>query len=265
MDRVYSAREAAAILASAAQREGVEVTRGDVGLTLAEIQQVAAESGIDPAHVAAAAAELAGPAPRERVLGFQAEASRSRVIAGPVTEETWGQIVADLRRSFGAVGITSDVGSVRAWSSAASEREVPVRASLEPAGDHARLTLTQRPGDIIAGLTAAGVLVSTVLGTSTLLSDADSLGFGVGALIVALVIYVAVRTWYAGSIRRTEAQFEAALDRAARLAGSFEAGAPATTSGAQLPEPETGRRVSLDDLPEVGDDAAADDARRLRS
>jgi hypothetical protein len=265
MERVYSAREAAAILASAARRQGVEGPDGVVGLTLSEIEQVASEAGIDPAHVAAAAADLAEPARRERVLGFQAEASRSRVIAGPVTDETWGQIVAELRRSFGAVGITSDVGSVRAWSSAASEREVPVRASLEPAGDHARLTLTQRPGDIIAGLTAAGVLVSTVLGVSTLLSEAGSSSFGVGALIMALVIYFAVRTWYAGSIRRTEVQFEHALDRAARLAGSVESASPEATTAAPLPDSQTGPRVSLDDLPDIGADAAGDDARRLRT
>jgi hypothetical protein len=225
-ERIYSESEAAAILERAARRQGVEDPGATVGLTLSELESVASSAGIAPANVAAAAAELAAAAPDRRatVVGLQSEATRTRLLAGPVSDEAWGSIVAMLRREFGATGVTSDVGAVRAWASAASENEVPVRVSLEPEGAGARLTIAQSPGDLVAVLTMMTVGVATILGLLTLLS-ADSAIFGVAALAVPVAIYLGVRIVYARSMRRTEARFEAALHQAATLVEPSAAGA----------------------------------------
>jgi Flp pilus assembly protein TadB len=140
---------------------------------------------------------------------------------------------------------------------------VPVSASLEPAGDRARLTISQRPGDIIAALTGIGIGVAAVLGLGTLLFDSDSTVFGVTALVVAAVAYFVVRYWYDGSMRRTEAQFEAALERAARMAEAGESATAATEPATHAASPMA--QVSLDDLTETDPGAEGDVGRRLRT
>ena len=90
-ERRYSEAELHAIFERAAKRQeearhAEAASRGQ--LTLAELQEIGEASGIDPAHVAAAARELASPVPAEkRVLGFPAEVRRTRLITGPVTDE----------------------------------------------------------------------------------------------------------------------------------------------------------------------------------
>jgi len=228
-EHVYSQCEAAAILERAARRQGTEEPEVTVGLTLLELESVAAAAGIDPAHVRAAAADvMPGLTGRGKtVIGLQADATRTSILAGPVSDEAWGTIVALLRSQFGATGVTSDVGAVRAWASAASEQEVPVRVSLEPEGAGSRLTITQSPGDIVTVLTSIVVGGASVLGISTLLVEGDSNVFGVVVLLLAAAVFVGVRLWYGRSMRRTEAQFEATLEHAARLLQPAEQGSTA--------------------------------------
>lgn len=245
--RIYSESEAAAILESAARRQGVAEPGATVGLTLSELQSVATEAGIEARHVSAAIAELgSGEGTRRRVAGLQAEATRSVLLERPVSEEEWGRIVADLRREFGAVGVTSDVGMVRAWASAASESEVPVRASLEPEDIGARLTLTQRPGDIVGMLMMIGVGVFTMLGAGTMLFDDDSRIIGAAMLVAAAAIYFGVRRWYAGSLSGIERQFEAVLGRTSEMIATrgLEESAASPAPGLDLdslPEPTSGK------------------------
>src|SRR5690606_34000637 len=65
-DRRYTEAELHAIFERAAKRQE-EARRAEAashgGLTLAELQEIGEASGIDPAHVAAAAAELSAPKP----------------------------------------------------------------------------------------------------------------------------------------------------------------------------------------------------------
>ena len=230
-DRIYSEKEAAAILEGAARLQGVDEPVPSVGLTLTELEGVAATAGIERRHVVAAAQALNTHAvtPRARIVGFQAEATRTILLDRTVSDEQWGRIVADLRRAFGGVGITSDVGAVRAWASAGSESEVPVHASLEPEGAGARLTLTQRPGELVAVLTMIVVSGLAVLGGATLLFDADAGLLGTVLFVLATTLYAGVRFAYARWMRRTEAQFEEAL---ARASGVVAAPAPAALADA---------------------------------
>ncbi len=221
-DRVYSEREAAAILEVAARRQGVGEPAATVGLTLSELESVAAGAGIERRHVLAAAAALVetGSNPGERMMGLQASATRSIMLERLPSQEEWGRIVAHFRRTFGALGVTSDVGEVRAWASAASEKDVPVNASLEPDGAGARLTLTQRPGDIIGVLTMIVVGVFVVLGTATLLFDAGSRWVGALILVLGATAYAGIRIWYGRSMRRLENQFDETLRLAAEVIGT---------------------------------------------
>jgi hypothetical protein len=261
-ERRYTEKEVRAIFERAARRSPVSGESEEGGLTLAELQEVGVAAGLDPTAVAAAAAELdVGTAERPTILGMPAEATRTRLLPGPVSDEAWGALVADLRRTFKANGVTSEVGRVRAWASAASEREIPVRASLEPEGEGVRLTLTQRPGELVAVLTAISVGLLGVLGVSTLLFQGDGGLTGAIILAFAAVLYVAVRFLYGRSVPRTERQFEAVLDRAEALL------TPGVSVAAREPSalPEARPLLDLDALPEPAPEAMRAPTHRTRT
>lgn len=135
--RLYGEKEISALLKRAAEiqdEKGVTVT---TGLSLAEVQQLAAEVGIDPQHIEAALAEMdrREEAPQKaNIWGGPVSYSQERVIEGDVTEEMWESMVAEIRRAF------KDTGEVHQWGQ-----------SLEwthsgKSGDQANVTITPRDG-----------------------------------------------------------------------------------------------------------------------
>lgn len=86
-ERRYSDKELALILKLAAERQAFSSELDDRGLTLTEIQQIAAEAGIDPQHVAEAAAVLEAQHGQRRLslLGAPTRFVFDRTVAGEAT------------------------------------------------------------------------------------------------------------------------------------------------------------------------------------
>jgi hypothetical protein len=78
-------------------------------------------------------------------------------------------------------------------------------------------------------------------------------------LLLAAAIFVGVRLWYGRSMRRTEAQFEATLEHAARLLQPAEQG-----STAKLDAPLLNARVASP-VDDTESERAARTGRRTRS
>jgi hypothetical protein len=212
-ERRYSEKEMRAIFERAARHPSSVARTGEAGLSLAELQEIGAAAGLDPAAVAAAAGELHAPAaPRRRVLGLTRELTHTRLLPGPVSDDAWGQIVADLRRHAGADGLLSQVGRIRSWTSSTSDGDIPLRASLEPEGEGVRLTLMQRPGDLVALLTAMPLGIAVLIGVLAFAVNGSTAALLV--LPVAAALYLVVRAAYERSVSRTARRFEAILDRA---------------------------------------------------
>jgi hypothetical protein len=57
---LYSEKQAGAILRRAVERSAAAGAEGSSGISLAEMERIAAEIGIDPQHVRAAAADVSG-------------------------------------------------------------------------------------------------------------------------------------------------------------------------------------------------------------
>src|SRR5690606_38603374 len=159
-ERRYTEEEMRAVFARAAERQRrAEETGQAAGLSLAEMQEVAAAAGIDPTHVAAAVAEMAAaPEPRRTLLGAPVEVTRVRHLPAPVSDEAWARIVGELRRAFNDDGIAGQLGRIREWSAVgrAHRRDVTTRLALEPDGDGARATLRRSTRDVALGLSIAG-------------------------------------------------------------------------------------------------------------
>lgn len=268
--RRFSEAEMRAIFARAAERQQTArrvEEAGRAGLTLEELQQVAAGAGIDPAHVAAAAREVAAgepPAARETLLGMPVLVRRSRPLPGPVTDAAWEPMVAALRREFGGPGVAGQAGRLREWTTAAGGRHsgAAVRVSLEPEGAGSRLTVEQQLRNTALPLTAvAGVYGAIAL--FFVLMAAGPMEEG-ALLLVALFAALAVLMFGATQAglrlhaRRQERRFEAVLDRLELIARDAAPAPEHAAAPVAAPSP----RLALDDM---APEEEAPAARRSRT
>src|ERR1044071_1053420 len=106
----YTEQQLAEILRRAAERqEGLE-SESDGRFSLAEIQQIASEVGIAPAHVHAAAAELqqVPPLPSSGALGAPTAFRFERWIDGEVPTSAISELFDIARREVGLQGQVSE-------------------------------------------------------------------------------------------------------------------------------------------------------------
>jgi hypothetical protein len=130
------------------------------GLTLAELQVIAQEAGIEPARVAQAAASLDArgtPAPMRRSFGMPVGVSRVVALPRAPTDREWELLVTEFRSMFGVQGQLSVVGGLRQWSVG------NLHISVEPSrtGHQLRLSTRKNDGEALnaMGLFTAGMAV----------------------------------------------------------------------------------------------------------
>ena len=243
----FTEDEARQVFARAAERQRAAEPAAE-GLSLAELQEVGQAAGLDPAHVAAAVAEVRGGAgsvaPPATFLGVDVEPRASRVLPGPVTDEVWEQMVARLRRTFGSKGTPTDVGRVREWTNGPRSN---LLVTVEPTDAGARVTMRTSKASaaaqyrVLFGLFAAMAVLFSVLGVA--MGDWAEAGYAVfvGAFVVAAVaIPLLGRQSQARWARRRRGQFDGLLDQFELLAR--DAAPPETAPVAPpRPAPDAGR------------------------
>lgn len=174
--RTYSEDEVSAIIARAVERQQeADAGATESGLTLDEIERLGRDSGIDPAHLRAAASEMDTVG---RTLDRQTSQTKTEVIVerwidAPFRIEAWEDVVAHVRQTFGAsIGSATgsdagetvrQIGSTYEWSHT-SNLGVRSRVAVSPRDGRTRLRMTQ------------------IVGTST--PTVDGIGYG---FLVALV------------------------------------------------------------------------------
>lgn len=281
-ERRYSEAELHAIFERAAERQeearhAEAASRGQ--LTLAELQQIGADSGIDPAHVAAAAAELNRPSPpAKRMLGFPAEVRRTRFIPGPVTDEAWEQMVAELRRTFDQPGVAGEVGRVREWTTQVHRRRgAAVRVSLDPVEGGTRVTIEQtlRSSALPFVIMSAAYAGMTLFLGTLLATGVFEPGEGFVVVLfaaLAVLMFGGSRIGFGLYAKRQNERFDHALDRLdliARDANPRDAQPePARTADAgetTKAPPEAEGRIDLDSLPDESGSARPAGRNRTRS
>lgn len=119
-DDRYDEDAAARIFRRAAeleQREPPAATTRE-GLTLAELQDIGREAGLDPALIARVAAtpEETGAVTTRRLIGIPVGVGHVVELGRTVTDAEWERIVVDLRETFDARGVMRTEGSLRQWT-----------------------------------------------------------------------------------------------------------------------------------------------------
>lgn len=121
--RRYSDAEVAMVIKRATELQASEAQSADIrqtGLSLAELEQVAREAGIDPSLVRRAARDVdarQSSKPASKFLGAPSVIVMERTIDGEVPVAEYEVIVDMLRRAFNDNGMVGTLGKSLAWSS----------------------------------------------------------------------------------------------------------------------------------------------------
>lgn len=172
-ERRYEDAEVAQIFQAAASPRASEsrAPASPGGMSLAELQAIGGEVGIEPERIAEAAAALdvrRGAAPRRAYLGIPVSVSRTVDLPRAPTDREWEMLVAELRETFGARGKDRSSGGLRAWTNG------NLHAYVEPAESGYRLRLGTTKGgaaqairmgvaSVVAGLVLSILLFAEVL------------------------------------------------------------------------------------------------------
>jgi hypothetical protein len=170
-ERRFNEAEVAAILEKAAEaqhspsRQLAAGERGE-GMTLAELQAIGSEVGIDPQLVAKAATALdkVGRSTSRKLLGLPIGVGRTVDLGRKLSDEEWERLVVDLRETFDARGNIRSEGSFRQWTNG------NLQALLEPTSKGHRLRLRTFKGDAVGWI--SGGLMSLGIGSAGLVAAA---------------------------------------------------------------------------------------------
>ena len=161
--RLYSGTEISAVLKRAAELHRDQGPTDTSGLTLAELEQIAAEVGIDPAFVKTAATELEEDRTDTEFhfWGGPLSVDLERIVEGEVSEAKWEEIVMEIRRIFGAAGKTGQLGRSLEWIHGDQTGE-RAHVTLTPMGGQTRIRIFTRMTDWAVGIHTPLVAASTI-------------------------------------------------------------------------------------------------------
>jgi hypothetical protein len=270
MPRRFSEQEAQRIFARVAERQRL-TTAAEEGLSLEDLEEAARAAGLDPRLVAHAAAELdtPGASASRTVAGAPVEVTESRLIAAPLDDALWTQLIGLARSEFGDPGMAGQIGHLREWTtiSGGTKNGIRTRLSAEPAGDGTRLIVTRSIKDSMNGFAIAGAingLMAVVFSVMATFTSETELWIPAAIMLVMTAAFlggsqIGSRVW--ASRRRRE--FSALLDRM-ELAASKPAPSPvaAGRTPAERSEPTVPRGAL--DLDALDDPLTPDSPTRTR-
>ncbi len=255
--RSFSEEQVRAIISGAIRRQEAARKVADAdGLTLEEIRRLAAEVGIDPKYVVAAASELeeTGEATLgTQLLGGPLKVSYERFVDGQLSEEGIAAMAREIRKAFPRQrGHLEVLGSSFEWTPPQySGEELIIKVQRED--DHTRIYLSQKFGTwaFLSYFSLPILLGFTILFAVTAPSPlAFALLAGFAALLfTARFTYGMITRKRSEKLRKLADRLEAvAAEHAAPVAAAARETAPAGDVPARAADPSP-PLLDLDDAP----------------
>lgn len=233
--RRFGEKDVAVILRRAAElqhRDPVAVTEGS-GLSLADLESIAQEAGIDRRYVRRAVEELdTGPrsGAAHTFLGGPTTLDFNRTVDGEVQADTYETLVAEIQQALGELGASSTLGRSLAWQSTNMQR--PLHVSITPREGRTEIRVQEKLGNlagglfggIVGGMGGAGIGVAMGVGIGALAAP-PALAVAAAAAIVT-GSYALARGIYVGQVRRKTDQLRRLVDRLAELVAGSTRGLP---------------------------------------
>jgi hypothetical protein len=169
----YTEPEMALILKRAAELQ--EGAGSGSELSLAEIQEIAAEAGISPTYVAQAAAELRRPSRRSGWLGGVTRFHHERTVEGQLAPNGLGELVDVVRAEVGLHGEVSTVLGSLEWRGRDSMGVTFVTMGPRTGGTRIAVTAARNDQALVVGIGSAFIgAAAAVVGLVTGIQLADS-------------------------------------------------------------------------------------------
>lgn len=170
--RRYSEQEVALIIRQATELQQAESPAdGKTGMSLAELEDIAREAGIDPHLVRRAATNLDTHARDERsslFLGAPSGIRLERSVDGEISPDDYAAIVGEIQRTLGEMGTASTLGRTLQWMSApVGRRRANVRSvqvTVAPRNGRTGIRVEEPLGSF-AGRVFGGVMGGIGMGT----------------------------------------------------------------------------------------------------
>jgi hypothetical protein len=158
--RRFNEKEVAAIIKRASELQQVESTgESSAGMSLAELEQIAREAGLDPAHVRRAASDLdtrvtdRQPSP---FFGAPTALVLERTIDGEVPSDEYEAIVLEIQRELGGVGSASGLGRTLVWTMTTHDHRRAatrtVQVTVTPRNGRTTIRIEEPLGPLAGGL-----------------------------------------------------------------------------------------------------------------
>jgi hypothetical protein len=199
-------------------------------LTLAELEAIGAEAGLDPAAVRRAATSLAMPAAAVKhstLAGGATQLQLELAFPGVLTPELRARVLDALRRATGAQGTAQDVpavgGATPGLSWLAARGASTLRVTLTPHGDVTTARVAQSLGEHALGahlgmLTGGGIVGAiAAVGTWAATTVVGNAVLAAGAVVVAS--YFGARRLVARRARKAERELEGVVAALAEVLG----------------------------------------------
>lgn len=193
--RRYTDEEVKRLLKRAAEleSEGPALPARVDGPTLAEIESIASEAGINPGLVRQAARELDSPGGGITVLAPQSSAflgaptvfELERAVRGEIDQATLERLVGPIQRVADGMGHPSLLGKTLTWQSEDASKTRMLQVSVTIGRGETRLSIEERYGNL-AGALFGGIVGGGGTGIGL------GVGFGVGLGALGSALFAAV-------------------------------------------------------------------------
>jgi hypothetical protein len=240
--RRYSEEEVGLILRRATEIQRAEPAAPDpAGLTLAELEEIAGEAGIDPALLRRAANELHSLRPAtagSRLAGAPLAIELERVVDGELPPERLEDLVPTIVAATPGRGTASAVGRSLTWSSQEGSNLTERQVLVSVQDGRTLIRVEEAYGGLAAGWFGGlmgGLGGGVGFGVGGPLTATLGLGIGLIAFPLAAVTgsYFLARAIYAAQVRRRQMAAHDLVDRLAEQVEAAVAGArPAPESPA---------------------------------
>lgn len=246
LPRLYGEQEIGRILKRATELQHQEPTAPTAaGVSLAELEEIASEAGIDPRYLRRAALELDSGLHDSsiwtKVVGDELTLVRELTLPGEMREGDFERIVTVIQLHSKEHGQPSLLGQTLTWRAETASKTRTIQIVVTSRDGHTKVrleeNLTQLATGLFAGTTSGfgigmGVGIGVPIGTGVLGSALFAVAAPVGALAIS---YIGARAVYRGIVqrrsRRIATLFDAVVEEARvcierAVAGGAETGRP---------------------------------------
>lgn len=248
LPRLYADKEMSQLLKRATELQHEEGVTGPQpgGLSLRELEEVAAEAGIDPCYLRRAAAELESGGREaegwEKLTGERLTLVRELVVPGELPTEEFERVLAVIQSTTAEHGRPSLMGRTFMWQgeNASKSRTVVVTVTVRRGETHIRAEerLHQLAAGLFWGSAGGGTGVGVGVGVPVAINVLGSALLAVALpLAVVGVTYTTARLIYRGIVKRRTAALARLVDALAREATEAVASAAARPSLAHADRP----------------------------